>query len=177
MSTKVPAHIFRLIKSSFHQVHQADLVRSLVSFLAWLRIRHLSCLISSVRWSLFTLVADLTFVLFDLIRSLVFFFFTLVVDSTFVLFDLVRWLVSLSFTTGKFWGYGQYTKIWSALKFFLSPCPHPATIPQPTRVESNSVHAYILQAGSIIVFSGLPVNILLLPRHTFDVLLFMLQIQ
>jgi hypothetical protein len=71
---------FRLIffsgSSSFHQVHRADLVHSLVSFLPWLRIRHLSCLILSVRWCLFfTLVVDSTFVLFDLVRSLVFFFY------------------------------------------------------------------------------------------------------
>jgi hypothetical protein len=88
--------------------------------------------------SFLTLVADSTFVLFDLVRSLVSFFFTLVVDSTFVLFDLVRWLVSLSFTMGKFWGYGPYTKIGSALKKLFVTLP--ASCPPH---ESNSVHAYI----------------------------------
>jgi len=122
-------------------------------FLPWLSIRHLSCLISSVRWSLFFLpwlrIRYSSCLISSVHWSL--FFLTLVADSTFVLFDLVRRLVSLSFTTGKFWGYGQYTKIWSALK--KNFC-HIARIlrPYPNLHESNSVHAYIAGRQYIIVF-------------------------
>jgi len=123
---KVPAHIF----FPAHQVPAKFIKRFGVFFffLPRLPILHLSCLILSVRW----------------VSFLPGFFFTLVANSTFVLFDLVRWLVSVSLPRVKFgdiWAIpksGQHS-IFCHIARILRPYPHPPH-------ESNSVHAYILEA-------------------------------
>jgi hypothetical protein len=98
-----------------------------------------------------TSVADSTFVLFDLVRS----FIGLFLARVFFFYLGCRFYICLVwsrpfvglcfFTTGKIWGYiwaipksGQHS-IFCHIARILRPYPHPPH-------ESNSVHAYILEA-------------------------------